>query len=143
MENKLIANLFPTVHLFGDERNYILVIRKDTKQRISNGYHMYFSSLSSVFKELFEHQVRNNLANGLNKTVDEMLEVINSTRKQILALLDPLEQLKPMVEGQPELLQGGIGPVNAPKTSNVSNEEYTDDKTPTLRGPIPHSEMPF
>jgi hypothetical protein len=108
MENKLIANLFPTIHLFGDERNYVLVIRKDTGQSMRNGYHMYFSSLSSVFAELFEHQVRANLANGLDKTATEMVEIINNTRKQVLDLLTPFEQLKQEKGGQQKPAQVGI-----------------------------------
>lgn len=108
MDNKLISNLFPTVHLFGDERNYVLIIRKDVRQSMRNGYHMYFTSLSSVFVELFEHQVRANLADNMNKTVEEMIISINNTRKQILDLLAPFEQLKPKVEGQQESAQVGI-----------------------------------
>jgi hypothetical protein len=143
MENKLIANLFPTIHLFGEDRNYVLVIRKHTKQRMSNGYQMYFSSLSSVFVELFEFQVRARLSNGLNKSVEEMIKTINSTRKEILDLMKPFEQLKPEVEGQHKLVQGGIRGVDTPDMSNVSSEDVTEDKTPTLRGPIPREDMPF
>jgi len=112
MNNKLIANLFPTIHLLGEERNYILVIRKHTNQSMRNGHHMYFSSLSSAFAELFEFQVRANLSNGLNKSATEMIEIIESTRKEILDLLEPFEQLKPGVEGQLEPVQVGISGVS-------------------------------
>ncbi|MCX6717757.1 MAG: hypothetical protein NTU76_03745 [Candidatus Taylorbacteria bacterium] len=143
MDNKLIANLFPTVHLFGDERNYVLIIRKDVRQSMRNGYHLYFTSLSSVFAELFEHQVRTNLADNRNKTVEEMIENINNTRKQILDLLAPFEQLKPKVQGQQEPAQLGIRGVDTPKVGNVPHEDKADDKCTTLRGPIPREDMPF
>ena len=112
MDHKLISNLFPTVHLYADGRNYILIIRKDVRQAIRNGHHMYFSSLSSTFATLFEFQVRANLSNGLNKSATEMIEIIESTRKEILDLLEPFEQLKPGVEGQLEPVQVGISGVS-------------------------------
>lgn len=99
MEYKLIGNLSPIIHLYADERNYVLIIRKSAKQEMRNGHHMYFLSLSRLFAELFEHQVRANLANDLDKSADEMIEIINSTRKQILDLIEPYERLREDIKG--------------------------------------------
>jgi hypothetical protein len=97
MDYTLIANFSPTVHLYADKRNYILIIRENVSQLMKNGYHTYFSSLSGVFKEIFEYKVRANLANGLDKDAKEMIKIIDDTRKYVLDLIEPYEQLKPNI----------------------------------------------
>lgn len=99
MEQELIANISPTVHLYADKRNYVLIIRDNTKQLMRNGYHTYFSSLSEVFEEIFDYSVKINLANGLDKSMNEMIEIINQTRKQVLDIISPYEGLKQVIKG--------------------------------------------
>jgi hypothetical protein len=100
MKYKLIANLFPTVHLFADNRNYVLVVRENTKQEMRNGYHTYSQTLADVFEEVFTFHVRDNLANGLDKTGAEMVEIIKTTRQQIHDLMKPYSELHPIVRAR-------------------------------------------
>jgi len=95
---KLIINLSETIHVFGDERNYILIIRKDAKQAMRNGFTMYFQSLEAMFQELFTYQLKYNLADGLNKSAADMLKIITDTRKYIMDVIAPYDELRPAVK---------------------------------------------
>lgn len=93
MEYKLVTNLLPTVHLFADDRQYVLVIRRSEKQSMRNGYHSYFQTLSEVFEELFNYKVRDSMADGSDKTIEEMIVIIKNTKITILEIMKPFEQL--------------------------------------------------
>ena len=93
--HQLIAHLTPLVSIYADDLNYILIIRKDTEQAIKNGKHTYHSSLSDVFDELLSLKILKNLANNQNKTLVEMIEIINNTRKEIKSLIQPFEERNP------------------------------------------------
>ena len=87
-KNKLIANITPTIHLFADHRNYILITRNNTAQPMKDGYHTYFQTIAGVFNEIFTYKVKAKLANDTDKTVEEMLEIIKNTTKEIQGLID-------------------------------------------------------
>lgn len=94
----LIGNLSDTMQLCADERNYILVIKKDKDQAKRNGYYLYFQSLESVFQYLFEYQIKYNLANNIDKDIKDAIKIMNDTRDYIKNIISPFELLQPKVK---------------------------------------------
>jgi len=94
----LIGNLSDTMQLYADERNYILLIKKDKNQAKRNGYYLYFQSLESVFQYIFEYQVKCNLANNIDKDIKDAIKIINNTRDYIKSIIGPFELLQPKVK---------------------------------------------
>ncbi|MSR88002.1 MAG: hypothetical protein EXS69_02485 [Candidatus Zambryskibacteria bacterium] len=93
MEHKLIANLTPVASLWADGLNYILVIRSHPAQLIKNGRPSYHSTLEACFQYYFEYQLRFNLADGKDKTIEQILEIIKTTRMEIKQIISPFEEI--------------------------------------------------
>ncbi len=93
MNQKLISHLTPTAALFADDLNYILIIRSNPTQAIRNGKKYYLRSLEDVFSELLEYKLRYSLADGQNKTAEQMLEIIQLTRREIKEIIRPFEDI--------------------------------------------------
>jgi hypothetical protein len=92
---QLVIHLDPLTSIYADKLNYILITKTNFNQALKNGYHQYFRSLADLFDELFEHRLINTLADGQDKTISEMLEIINKTRKETKELIRPFEERTP------------------------------------------------
>ncbi|MDO8600551.1 MAG: hypothetical protein Q7R73_02945 [bacterium] len=91
MNQKLIAHITPTISLFADDRQYVLVIRENKKQTIVRGYHTYFLTIGECFEEVVTHMTRKNLADGKDKTLKEMVSIIENTSKEVRTLFRAIE----------------------------------------------------
>jgi hypothetical protein len=47
------------------------------------------------FQEIFEYLCRKKLANGKNKNLKEVAEIILKTREEILKIMEPFVRLRP------------------------------------------------
>lgn len=90
---QLITNISPTISIYADELNYILIMKNNPKQALKNARHSYHRSLRDLFEDLFELEVRRELANNQEKTIDEMVMIIRRTKRQIQDLIRPFEEL--------------------------------------------------
>ncbi len=93
MEYKLISHLTPTVSMFADNHQYILIVKNNSSQPLKRGHHMYFISLTGCLQEFVNRQIRSALANGADKTVSDMVRIIQKTRHEVLNLLKPFENI--------------------------------------------------
>ncbi len=93
MSFKLISHLTPTVALLADDLNYVLIIRNNPNQLLGNGRHYFLRSLEDCFRELLEYKIRYGLGDGQDKTVEQMLEVIQTTRREMKEIIKPFEDI--------------------------------------------------
>ncbi len=93
MEQKLIAQITPTIILLADPRQYVLVIKASPTQAIRNGYHTYHTNIGSCFEKIMTHTTRSNLATGEDKTLKEIASIVKSTTQDIRELFKSFEDL--------------------------------------------------
>ena len=93
MDHKLIAHITPTISIFADDCQYILVVRSNPNQSIKNGYHTYHRNIRDCFEEILSHMARFNLADGKNKSMKEITNIIESTVQEIIKIFKPFEDL--------------------------------------------------
>lgn len=93
MEQKLIVNISPTVSLFADELQYIVVFKANPTQLIRNGHHTYHRTLGDAFEDILSYQVKLNLADDRDKSMKEIANIIESTIQEIKALFKPFEEI--------------------------------------------------
>lgn len=93
MDQKLIAHITPTISLFADTRQYILVIRANPTQAIKNGYHTYHPTIGACFEEILDHMIRLNLASGRDKTMEKVATIVEKTVQEIRKIFKPFEDL--------------------------------------------------
>ena len=86
MKNKdsfsLVTHLTPVISIFVDELQFVLIIRQSPTQRMKNGYHTYHRTLGRVFEEVLNHLTRFNLADGKNKSIEEIKKIMEDTIKE-------------------------------------------------------------
>lgn len=90
---KLIAHITPTISLFADIRQYILIIRENPRQEIRNGYHTYHSTIGAVFEEILTYTTKLNLADGKNKTIEDIASIMEEIIKDTRILFRSFEEL--------------------------------------------------
>lgn len=93
MDQKLIAHITPTISLFADRYQYILVVKASSSQAIKNGHHTYHQTIEACFEELLSHVTRSNLGDDRNKTMQEIAGVIKRTVEEIRRIFKPFEDL--------------------------------------------------
>ncbi len=93
MDHKLIAHITPTISIFADDRQYILMVRSNPTQAIKNGYHTYHRTIGDCFEEILSHTTILNLADGKDKTMKEIAVVMEKTVKEIREIFRPFEDL--------------------------------------------------
>lgn len=95
MINKLIAHLDATTSLFADGYNYILVLKDNPNQLVKNAQQHFFGTLAECFDEFFAHKLKSNLADDRDKNISEILDIINTTRREVKDLIRPFEDIRP------------------------------------------------
>ena len=93
MDQKLIAHITPTISVFADRYQYVLVIRGNPAQAIRNGNHSYHQTIGACFEEILDHSVRSNLADGKDKNMKEIASIVEKTAKEIREIFRPFESL--------------------------------------------------
>ena len=93
MEQKLIAHIVPMISLFADEHQYILVFRSNPAQTVKNGYHTYHRTIADCFEEILSYSTKMNLADGRDKTMEEIASIVEDTVENIRELFKPFEEL--------------------------------------------------
>ena len=87
---KLITKINELISIWSDQKQYVVKIGKGSKPD-----YWYFPTLDSCFVEIFDYQCKTKLANGKNKTLRDIAEIILNTRKEILEIIAPFQELKP------------------------------------------------
>lgn len=93
MTYKLIAHITSTISMYADEYQYILIIKSNPDQALNNGKHSYHQTISYCFEEILSYLTKSNLADGKDKTVEEMAINMENTIKEIRTILKPFEDL--------------------------------------------------
>ena len=93
MTMKLICKISERISIWADEHQYVVRTQTSPKQRIKHADSSYFSSLESCFEEVFEYLCRARLADGRDKEIKEIAEVIIATKKEITNIMRPFTEL--------------------------------------------------
>ena len=92
-DQKLISHITPTISLLADNRQFVVVIKENPGQVINNGFHTYHQTIGGAFEEILSHMTRSQLADGRDKTMEEVAAVVKRTIDEVRSLFKPFEEL--------------------------------------------------
>jgi hypothetical protein len=92
---KLVTKINEKISIFADESQFIVKVRSKPNQRFDKQETWYFPTLDMCFQEIFDHLCKKRLANGRNKSLKEIAEIILKTREEILKIMEPFAKLRP------------------------------------------------
>jgi hypothetical protein len=92
---KLVTKINEEISIFADESQFIVKVRSKPNQRFDKQETWYFPTLDMCFQEIFDHLCKKRLANGRNKSLKEITEIILKTREEILKIMEPFTKLRP------------------------------------------------
>ena len=94
MMMKLICRINELVSIWADENQYVVRIQTRPKQSIKHASNSYFPSLEMCFVETFEYLCRNRLADGRDKDLKEVAQIIVMTKQEIKNIMQPFVELR-------------------------------------------------
>lgn len=103
---KLICKVNQKISIWADEHQYVVRTQTSSKQKMKHADSSYFSSLESCFEEVFEYLCRTRLADGRDKKIKEIAEIIIATKKDIIKIMRPFTELRPRINGAVEVGRG-------------------------------------
>lgn len=83
-KSKLVAHITPEISIYADHLCYTVIIKEASGNAF--GRRTYFITIKECFEEILEHLIRSRLADGKDKTIKEMLDIVNSATKEIRKL---------------------------------------------------------
>jgi hypothetical protein len=92
---KLVTRINEKISIYADEGQFIVKIRSRLNQRLDKQETWYFPTLDMCFQEIFDYLCRKRLANGRNKSLKEIAEIILKTREEIMKIMKPFVRLRP------------------------------------------------
>lgn len=110
MDQTLITQITPLIYLFADRYQYIIIIKSNTTQNLKNADHSYHKTIASCFEEILSQATKLNLADGKDKTMKEVVNIVENTVQEIRTLFRPFEDLvlsKNASTAQTGLVSGG------------------------------------
>jgi hypothetical protein len=90
---KLVTKINEEISIFADQNQFIVKVRSKPNQRFDKQETWYFPTLDMCFQEIFDHLCKKRLANGKNKSLKEIAEIILKTREEILKIMEPFTKL--------------------------------------------------
>lgn len=106
MTMKLICKLNERISIWADEHQYVVRTQTSSKQKIKHADSSYFSNLESCFEEVFDHLCRTRLADGRDKGIKEIAEIIIATKKEIANIMRPFTELDSHISRSAEVGRG-------------------------------------
>lgn len=106
MKMKLICKLNERISIWADEHQYVVRTQTSPKQKVKHADSSYFSSLESCFEEVFECLCRTRLADGKDKEIKQVAEIITATKKEIANIMRPFTELNPRISRSAEVGRG-------------------------------------
>jgi len=103
---KLICKINERISIWADEHQYVVRAQTSSKQKMKHASNSYFSSLDSCFEEAFENLCRARLADGRDKKIEEVAEIIVAVKKEITDTMRPFVGLRPQCGGAAEVGRG-------------------------------------
>jgi hypothetical protein len=92
---KLVAKINERISIYADENQFVVKVRSKPNQRLDKQESWYFPTLDMCFQEIFDYLCRKRLADGRNKSLKEVAEIILKTREEILKIMEPFVKLRP------------------------------------------------
>lgn len=89
----LICKIGKGISIWADQHQYIVRLQKNSKQKVKHLENWYLPSLEMCFSEIFEYLCRIKLADGRDKRLEDVAEIIIQTKKEIMEIMQPLEGL--------------------------------------------------
>lgn len=89
---KLITKINDKVSIWANEKQYAVKVQKGENSKPD---YWYLSGLDACFLEVFDYLTKTKLADGKNKTMKEIAQIIVDTREKILKIMAPFKELDP------------------------------------------------
>lgn len=103
---KLICKINNRVSIWADEHQYVVRTQTSPKQKMKHADSSYFPSLESCFAEVFDWLCRTRLADGRDKGMKEVAEIIITTKKEIENIMRPFVELNPHISRSAKVGRG-------------------------------------
>jgi len=87
---KLITKINNKISIWADVHQYVVKIQKSEKSKAD---YWYLGNLTLCFQEIFEYLCKEKLADGKDKILKEIVQIILGTKKEILEIMKPFEEL--------------------------------------------------
>ena len=120
---KIICEIIPNISIWADEHQYIVRIKSNSSQKDKHAECKYFPSLDYCFQEVFDYLSKQRLTTGHTKTMEEVSEIIRTTKSEIKSILEPFVSYGVPLKSRHSSAGAGQGALNPESgTLEVANE---------------------
>jgi hypothetical protein len=92
---KLVTKINEKISIYADVNQFVVKIRSRSNQRLDKQETWYFPTLDMCFQEIFDYLCRKRVADGRNKSLKKVAEIILKTREEIMKIMKPFVRLRP------------------------------------------------
>jgi len=89
---KLVIKINDKISIWGNRNQFVVKVQENENSKPN---YWYLPGLDVCFTEIFEYLCREKLADGRNKELKEVAQIILATKKEILEILAPFVELTP------------------------------------------------
>jgi len=89
---KLVAKINDKISIWGDRNQFMVKVQKNENSKPD---YWYLPGLDACFTEIFDYLCREKLADGRNKELKEVAQIILDAKKEILEIMAPFVELTP------------------------------------------------
>lgn len=89
---KLVTKINSKISIWGDKNQFAVKVQENEGSRSS---YWYLPGLDVCFTEIFDYLCKERLADGRNKELKEVAQIILDAKKEMLEILTPFVELTP------------------------------------------------